>query len=77
MVKNLGELFKNCMELEDRDSFSSLMSSFLIMDSVLRINVGQESKRNIIEKFFGFGWCLRPQPKKSVPCRVDFDIVYH
>ena len=56
----LGKL-ATVLPLEDRDSFSSIMSSFLAMDSVVRFNIGQESRSELIEKFYACGKFLTPQ----------------
>jgi hypothetical protein len=62
------------LPFEDRDSFSSIMSSFLAMDSVVRFNTGQESRLQLIEKFYACGKFLKPQEGR-IPKEITWDTI--
>ena len=62
--------------LEDRDSFGSLSSSFLVMPSILRINAGSmQSSSSCFEQFFAAGRLLSPQKERSPPTRITAEQV--
>jgi len=61
------------LALEDRDSFSSIVSSFLTMDSVVRFNIGQESKEQLLEKIYALGVLLKPSQK--IPNEVNMKTI--
>lgn len=65
------------LALEDRDSFSSINTSFLSMTLVVRLNIGQESKAELIEKLFAFGTLLQPQSRNidSSPVIITWNSV--
>jgi len=64
-ARSLPDLLHRSLPFEDRDSFSSLSTSFLAMVSVVRFNVGQESKSQLIEKFFAMARLLFPSSSSS------------
>jgi hypothetical protein len=57
LFQALGQVAK-LWPLEDRDSFSSLTSSFLALDHVVRFNIGQESHDEILVRFYAIGRLL-------------------
>eukprot|EP01105_Mastigella_eilhardi_P008279 TRINITY_DN2018_c0_g1_i4.p1 TRINITY_DN2018_c0_g1~~TRINITY_DN2018_c0_g1_i4.p1 ORF type:complete len:785 (+),score=164.75 TRINITY_DN2018_c0_g1_i4:147-2357(+) len=54
--------------MEDRDSFSSLCTSVLRLPDIVRINVGQESRRELLHRFSCLGPLLgRPEQHRFPP----------